>query len=561
MNMSQVTVTRPRAWPWLGALVALALAWIAFTMYENYQHWQATGLMEPMGNKIRNGVLAVAALLALGYAAVWGSSLLSQKGGKDAVEGRSTNTPTTDRQAASAPAILSSSGAKYVLEARSLGVVVNRDVNHEIWEKIEQKADNFSSFLSQSENDYPDSADMRLTDYAQLTGLAFREAAGHAVEYWPIPTIIWGPPRDPKNDYRAAADISGNRQQAGLGVHLFLWSDDANTNDGPAMVSRLFDFFDKHPDVPAVLVFCEDGDVMRYLVGPGGRMPEGRMVPTIPNSIVGIFVSRSDRVDKLIRPFAVDQSAAIDKDTTQYDVTRLWNYYWAKSDDRGPDSFRVSYINEMKDQGFDDPSPVNTMRASWWQNQLPAFWKQISNKGPGDFKPTLYLPIRWTTWQVEQFDNLPLIGYLHRPVDVKLTNGDGKLLPNSEQITALKNGWTSALGTLEPTTEPKRVFYDTTGDRQWAIPITQALSQEGTKAPDIGDVKQGYDIGRRIGNTGVSSPMVQLGLGLMASYKEGGASATINRRPDGNATIMMISPPDAATRAAWQQQHGGRTPF
>ncbi len=327
------------------------------------------------------------------------------------------------------------------------------------------------------------------------------------------------------------------------------------------MVSRLFDFFDKNPDVPAALIFCEDGDVQRFLVGPKGLLPDGPIVPTVPDSVVGILVSRSDRVDKLIRPFAVDQSAAINKDTTQYDVTRLWNYYWDKSDDRGPESFRVSYMNEMKHEGYDDPSPVNTMKATWWQAQLPTFWKQISNKGPGEFKPTRYLPVRWTTWQVDQFDNLPLIGYLHRPVDVKLTHDDGKPLPKSEQIAALKGGWTSALETLEPTSAPKRVFYDTTGDRQWAIPITQALSQEGAKAPDIGDVKQGYDIGRRIGNTGVSSPMVQLGLGLIASYKGGGASATINRRPDGNATIMMVSPPDAATKAAWLEQHGGHDPF
>ncbi|PMS14440.1 hypothetical protein C0Z18_31580 [Trinickia dabaoshanensis] len=514
-----------------------------------------------MGNKIRNGVLALGALIALAYASVWDVSLFGQPAGNDAAGARSSNARAIVNHPVAAPAILSASGVRYVLEVRSLGLVLNRDVDDEIWEKIEQKADNFSSFLSQNENDYADSADMRLSDYAQVSGLAFREAAGQAVEYWPIPTIIWGPPRNPKNGYRAAADISGNRQQAGLGVHLFLWSDDANTNDGPAMVSRLFDFFDKHPDVPAALVFCEDGDVLRFLLGPGGVMPRGLMVPTIPNSIVGMLVSRSDRVDKLIRPFAVDQSASISKDTTQYDVTRLWNYYWEKSDGQGPDGFDAFYTNETKQQGYDHVTPVNTMKADWWQQQLPAFWKQVSNKGPGDFKPTPYLPIRWTTWQVEEFDKMPLIGYLHRPVDVKLTNDDGKLLPKSAQIAALKSGWASGLGTLEPTMEPKRVFYDTTGDRQWAIPITQALSQEGAKAPNIGDVKQGYDIGRRIGNTGVSSPMVQLGLGLIASYKEGGASATINRRPDGNATIMMVSPPDPAIRAAWQQQHGGRTPF
>ncbi|WP_436408032.1 hypothetical protein [Burkholderia oklahomensis] len=34
-----------------------------------------------------------------------------------------------------------------------------------------------------------------------------------------------------------------------------------------------------------------------------------------------------------------------------------------------------------------------------------------------------------------------------------------------------------------------------------------------------------------------------MGLGLIAGYNEGGASATSNRRPNGTATIVMVSPP------------------
>ncbi len=74
-------------------------------------------------------------------------------------------------------------------------------------------------------------------------------------------------------------------------------------------------------------------------------------------------------------------------------------------------------------------------------------------------------------------------------------------------------------------------------------------------------MKEGYDIGARIGNTGISSPLVQVGLGLIASYVQGGASATVNRRPNGTATITMVSPPDAATKAAWVQQRGKTDPF
>lgn len=562
MNVTQLAAARPRISPWLISMLVLSLGWTAYVMYGNYQHWQATDLIEPMGNKIRSGVLTVGGALALAYAGIWSSSLIGHTTGKGMSDPRVVNTRVVSDPSASAHAMLSAAGAGYVLEVRSLGMVLNRDADEEIWNKIEQKADNFSSILSKNAVDYADSADLRFSRYGQVNGLSFREAAGPAVENWPIPVIIWGPPRDATNEYRAAANISGNRQQAGLGVHLFLWEDDANTNDGTAMIGRLFDFFDKHPDAPAALIFSQDSDVTRYLVGPRGkRMPDGSFVPTVPDSVVGMLVSRSDRVDTLVRPFAVNQSGAVSKDTTQYDVTRLWNYYWEKSDGQGPEGFRAFYMNQVKDMGYFRPRPVNTMSSTWWQEQLPAFWQQTTNKGPGDFKPTPYIPVRWTTWQLKQFDRAPLIGYLHRPIDVKLTTDEGQPLPNPTQISALKTGWAAAVETLEPTTEPKRVFYDTTGDRQWAIPIAQALSQAGERAPDLSDVKQGFDIGRRIGNTGVSSPMVQLGLGLIASYKEGGASATINRRPDGNATIIMVSPPDAAAKAAWQDEHGGRALF
>ncbi|WZV79346.1 hypothetical protein AAFM48_19635 [Burkholderia pseudomallei] len=177
-------------------------------------------------------------------------------------------------------------------------------------------------------------------------------------------------------------------------------------------------------------------------------------------------------------------------------------------------------------------------------NQTPDFWKTISNKGPGEFKPTPYIPVRWTTWQVRQFDNAPLLGYLHRPIDVKLADAHGKPLKTAQQAQALKAGWQQAVDTLPTGETPKRIFYDTTGDPRVGR-ADQALAQSGPSAPSLDDVKEGYDIGRRIGNTGISSPLVQIGLGLIASYHEGGANATIHRRPNGTATIVMVSPADA----------------
>ncbi|WZV78581.1 hypothetical protein AAFM48_27205 [Burkholderia pseudomallei] len=171
------------------------------------------------------------------------------------------------------------------------------------------------------------------------------------------------------------------------------------------------------------------------------------------------------------------------------------------------------------------------MSAQWWQTQLPDFWKTISNKARASSNPRRTSPCAGRPGRWEQFDNAPLLGYLHRPIDVKLADAHGKPLKTAQQVQALKAGWQQAVDTLPTGETPKRIFYDTTGDRAWVAPINQALAQSGPSAPSLDDVKEGYDIGRRIGNTGISSPLVQMRTGPdREGYHEGGASATIHRR-------------------------------
>jgi hypothetical protein len=52
-----------------------------------------------------------------------------------------------------------------------------------------------------------------------------------------------------------------------------------------------------------------------------------------------------------------------------------------------------------------------------------------------------YIPVRWTHWQLKQFDAAPLLGYLHRPVNVRLTDDKDRPLKTAHQAAALKAGW------------------------------------------------------------------------------------------------------------------------
>ena len=547
---------RPRVWPYMTLFVALSAMWTFLVMNHYYRLWAKTGEDAiGMGSNIRGGVFLalILAIAAYGARFVWLQHLATRNGG----DPRGDATPALIAGGAHGQSALAQSGSRFVLEVRGLGVVVNNDTNREIWQAVQTKANNYESFLSKDAKDYADSPDARVSNLGLATTVAFEIGAKHAVERWPVPVFVWDPLQDPKDSSVAAEAIADGRQLAGLGATLFLWQQDAKTNDPVGLIEKLFAFFDAHPDVPQAILFSEDGSMLRSLLRTPGEKPIPRWeyVPEIPDSVVVMVVSRSDRVDKLIRPFAIDRASGKGSDGD-----KLWEYYWEKNDGQGPDSFGAYYEAQLKAHGLAHSPPPGTMQASWWQQQLPAFWKTIANKGPGEFKPTPYLPIRWETWQVKQFDNAPLIGYLHRPVDVKLTNDHGQLLKTAEQADALKAGWEQALATLPDGVTPQRVFYDTTGDREWAIPLTQALSAVGKSAPSLSDVHEGYDIGRRIADTGVSSTMVQLGLGLIAGYGDGKTSATITRRPDGRATIIMVSP-DPARQAQWEQAHNNANPF
>lgn len=514
-----------------------------------------------MANSFRNGALAALGVAVLAYTGSW----LWMHRSSNTADGETAQqqlTSAAETHHSGNQIMLAQAGQKFVLEVRGMGVVVDDYTDEEIWQGIEDKADNHATYLSQNPEDYTNSADQRLSNFGAATGFSFKRGARHAVDQWPLPVIIWYPPKSQRT-HRPSENLAGLRQQASLGVTLLLWEEDGNTYDGAAMIEKLFAFFDTHPDVPEALVVSTDGSMMRSLLATPDHVDtpkEGYVIPAMPDSVAAFLVTRSDRVDKLIRPFAVQQRSNINKNDTEYDIVKLWNFFWKKNDDQGPNSFDAQYVKEEKAAGVDTPSS-GAMSSTWWQAQLPELWKTISNQGPGDFKPTPYIPVRWTDWQLKQYDSAPLLGYLHRPVDVKLTDDKGQPLKTALQAAALKAGWEAAIAGLPEATEPKRVFYDTTGNKQWVIPLNQALMQMGTSAPHPDEVKEGYDIGARIGNTGTSSPMVQIGLGLIASYHQGGASATVNRRPNGMASIIMVSPPDETTKATWAKTHGGRSPF
>lgn len=446
----------------------------------------------------------------------------------------------------------------YSLEIRGVGIAVNDWHQSSVWREILNKNNNFSSIFPSQANAYDPSLSSRETTADINTRVAFQHAASPSVAYWPIPVFALGPPNPYKKPYRAANIINSGRNAATLGVTQFLWQDDENTNYAQGMIERLFGFFEDNPKVPQALIVSEDGDVTRNLYrehGTPGLQKNNQVVPTVFESMTGLLVTRSDRVDRYIRPYATND--AEDNQNKDTDLGKLWAFYWEQ-----PRKFRKVYEETQKTKGIKYPLGPGTMSTAYWQSQLPTLWRTISNRGPGNFEPSPWLPIRWGQHQVKEFDAAPVLGYLHRPIKASMQDENGKRLKPELQAKALQAAWLQAVDTLPEGQKPVRVFYDSTNNPEAEIALNDALhdlNKDG-HGLELGNVEEGYDIGRRLGNTGVSGALVEINLATIASYKDGGVSAVVYAGTDGSLTVQMVRPPDEA-RMAKNSQSRGADPF
>ena len=349
--------------------------------------------------------------------------------------------------------------------------------------------------------------------------------ASHFVEKWPIPSIsIWAHcykkekpdasfggqtnfdfVNDRVNDLRMPAGMH-HHQIAALGA-IF--------QDAPEDVLELaFQFFEQNPEVPALLMYVSDGDMIRRFVGDVSRRQyweEGpRRFGAMTESMVALVLARRDRVDAL--RFFVPNS----------DGDRNAQYFVAR--DRQLNAARAAA------RAAGQPEPTQLV-----------------------FKPSRFLPKPWTAEQLSQFDRLPTIAVVHRPVSITYRKDkQGKptfdpaqkasLMHEQEQQAAFKVGLDAALREI-PGGKPARMFYDTAGPAtgRRVVPLTVA-AHHSLPGFDLFKPEQGYDIYARLGNTGAASPFVQWALAAIAGYQKKDASMTVNLRQSDEATITVVTP-------------------
>ncbi|WP_162886960.1 type VI lipase adapter Tla3 domain-containing protein [Pseudomonas syringae] len=549
-DTKQKSSLRPPLRPYLWTIGLTLVLWLGFVIIIYLKAQESDVELRDIHSVVRWSIAGILGTALLAYSGHWWGNAIAHEKAELAAYKSEVITQNAEQEAARQ--------RTYSLEIRGAGIGIYEDHQSEIWDFIKKKNNNFVSIFSRNPKDYDPSLDAREISADIKLQVAFKHSASESVAYWPIPVFALGPPNPYGKPYRAANLINAGRNAATLGVTLLLWQEDESTSNAQAMIDRLFKFFNDNPQVPQALIASQDGDVTRDIYrkrGTPGLPKNAQVVPTVFESMTGLLVTRSDRVDRYIRPYAVSEKE--DNQNKNTDLGKLWAFYWSRDK-----AFSDWYESTESAKGIENPYAPGTMSTAYWQSQLPTLWKTTSNRGPGNFEPSPWLPIRWNQHQVKEFDAAPVLGYLHRPIKAPMQDENGKRLKPALQAKALQAAWVQALDTLPDGQKPVRVFYDSTNNPEAEIALNNALhdlNKDG-HGLELGNVEEGYDIGRRLGNTGVSGALVEINLATIASYKDGGVSAVVYAGTDGSLTVQMVRPPDEA-RKAKNSQNRGADPF
>jgi hypothetical protein len=354
-----------------------------------------------------------------------------------------------------------------------------------------------------------------------LRRAAFRGSAAHAVTFWPIPTFVVGSLRPTHEQVSAAWMINEGRNAAVLGQSLFVAQYAERGDKAQAMIEHLFAFMEEHRRLPqALLVSDEEGNPTTPSASP------------VANTAALLLINR---VSGLGRTAVATPTGDAFMRTGP---GQLWDFFW-----RTDKAYAGEYQQGKMAAG--DPAAIipRTMPTDYWHAHVRGFMKSYEDDGPY-FEPSLWLPVRWGRFQLEAYNAAPVLGYLHRPIKVAMPKTASD--PASRHNLGLfEDGWIHALNTLAVGERPVRVFYDSR-QQGFKTMLMQALGVLVGKAGVAEEPPlERYDLGMRVGVTGVGSTLLLLNVAIEASYQSGGISAVVYVGEDQSITVQMVRPPDA----------------
>jgi hypothetical protein len=173
-----------------------------------------------------------------------------------------------------------------------------------------------------------------------------------------------------------------------------------------------------------------------------------------------------------------------------------------------------------------------------------------------EFQPSTFIPQPWTERAFEQWDALPVLAKIHRPVTVALQRSDNGERLEREAVTAqLAAGWEKATEAVAPAPAPApaRVFYDGGPN---STPLAELVPALGVAhgSLDLLNSGQSYDLSQRLGDTGAASPFVGIALATMASYQNADTSVVMPLRRKDQATIISVTSPTPGKKPLGSQR-------
>jgi len=456
---------------------------------------------------------------------------------------------------------------EYVLEVIGLGVTYEKYRQGKLWDVL-QMGTPFTSIREQDPNKYEWAANDKIGASGGRACDALENGADSSPMFWGVPSFYAGSPiPDPAqqpSELRPIAGLAASAETTGMAWHLFVTGPWQLSERPDQLLEQVFAFFDSHPDLPYVILLADDSSATR----DGDLPPEaprlirdGYYIPDMPDSTAVFVLARRERVEPL-RPYVWDDPA---NDYLQENLRRM--YYHLK--ESAPTPAKLAHPEQF--DGGRNPTVAEWLKAVAVFAKRPVFdkneadislaaFRRWMNDPPKDWKPTPWFPVPWNRNQMEAFDNLPSLGYIHRPVFVKFEDEHGEPVKRREaRQKILEAGWQQALQTLpdaERAKGPARIVgaFGDHVDQQAALEgVLHAYAAQGGREIDTSKTAQFINTDRRLGNTGAATFFMQMALGVMGSYIHGGTSAAINLRDPAGASIVFISPP---TEASLSKQEG-----
>ena len=462
---------------------------------------------------------------------------------------------------------------EYVLEVINLGVTFDKYRQRKLWEAL-QSGNPYTSLREKDPRKYPWTS----TDKRGLSGGraldALLNGAGYSVTDWGTPVFNAMPPdrgEDPDSPLSPDMGLALGAEGEGMSDSLFVAGPRRFDERPDRILDEVFDFFDANPDIPYIVLNSNDGTSTRDFRQPPGSprlVTDGYSVPEMPDSAALLILARRERVEP-IRPFAYEDidGYEVPMEVLNRDgvARRLFLGYLDLKQSvptvRKTSIGRPPTIAEWLDFAAKfsvRPDIRGTGAISFLDREFNA-----KHRPPLDWKPTPWFPVPWSKLQLEQFDRMATLGYIHRPVFVTTTDEHGKPLARRDAgQKALLEGLQEALRTLPETERPRapaRVIAATNNQTEQLVALEGMLHQyaaQGGPEIDSGKLDQFINMDRRLGNTGAATLFMEMAIGVMGSYRAGGPSLAVNLRDPHEATFIFISPPSEEKRKAQNKSRG-----